>query len=76
MTKTTNIIARIPAEHFVTVDDGFVAFWPEPNRGFLSAHDLRAIADELDRRNAPWAAEVGAYFDAAKTPPTEADGVR
>ena len=68
MTKTTNIIARIPPEHFATADDGFIAFWPEPNRGFLTAHDLRAIADELDRRNAPWAAEVEAYF--AANPPT------
>ena len=65
----TNIIARIPACDFVTGDDGFVAFWPNCN-GSLSATDLRTIADELDRRNAPWAAEIEAYFNQQKTPPT------
>jgi type IV secretory pathway VirJ component len=48
----------------VTGDDGFVYYWPSKN-GALSAHDLRIIADELDRRNARWEAEITAYF--AKT---------
>jgi hypothetical protein len=33
-----------------TIDDTLV-FWP-PGTGYFRAHDLRAIADELDRLNA------------------------
>ena len=29
----------------------------------MTASDLRIIADELDRRNAAWDAQVQAYFD-------------
>jgi len=57
----TDIIARIPESAFVTDVDGFIVFW-SARRGGLSANDLRAIADELDRRNAPWAAQIEAYF--------------
>ena len=67
----TDITARIQADDIITGDDGFAVYWPERwVHGAFSAHDLRAIADELDRRNAPWAAEVEAYFDQQKTPPT------
>ncbi len=38
---------------FVRDVDGFVYYAPE-GWGHLSAWVLRAIADELDRRNAPW----------------------
>lgn len=47
---------------FVTDVDGFVKFWPSKG-GCLEAHDLRAIADELDKRNAAWVAQINAYFD-------------
>lgn len=40
---------------FVTDVDGYVYYWPDGSKhGHLAAHHLRAIADELDRRNKPW----------------------
>lgn len=49
-------------EEFVTLEDGFVYYWPwrKPHywTGALSAHVLRWIADELDARNAQWAADM------------------
>lgn len=54
------ILARMEADGaFVTGDDGFVVYWPDPERlGAYSAWVLRLIADELDRRNGPWAAHL------------------
>lgn len=43
---------------FVTGDDGFVVWWPFAGYGSLTAFDLRALADELDRRNATWEAQI------------------
>ena len=38
------------AGEFVTGDDGFVVYWPKNQcGGCYSAHDLRALADELDK---------------------------
>lgn len=37
----------------VSLEDGFIYYFPR-GEGGLSAHELRAIADELDRRNASW----------------------
>lgn len=37
--------------------DGFVKWWPA-SKGYLESHHLRWIADELDRRNAPWVAQI------------------
>jgi hypothetical protein len=54
----SDFIARNPVTDWVTGDDGFVVYWPEVNRGAHSAWSLRAIADELDRRNAAWAERV------------------
>lgn len=39
------------------LDDGFQCFWIK-DRGAASAFDLRCIADELDRLNAPLKAEL------------------
>ena len=39
------------------LDDGFQYFWVR-ERGALSASDLRAIADELDRRNKDWREQI------------------
>ena len=62
-------------EEFVTGDDGFVYWAPHmaavqhPNGGttggggFVAEWELRVIADELQRRNAPWQAEIDKYFD-------------
>jgi hypothetical protein len=35
-------------------DDGLLIYAPSNRAGGLSAWMLRAIADELDRRNKPW----------------------
>lgn len=51
---------------FVTLDDGFVYYWPATGCGALSAYQLREIADELDRRNAPWQADINKYFEENK----------
>ena len=49
---------------FVTDEDGFVYYWPKRCRsGHYAAHQLRALADELDRRNAAWEADIKAYFE-------------
>jgi hypothetical protein len=50
---------------FVTDLDGFVVWWQESNTGVLSAADLRTIAAELDRRNAPWTAQLDAYSESS-----------
>ena len=52
---------------FVTGDDGFVVFWPGAGRGAFEAWHLRIIADELDKRNAPWAAQIEQHFTGLKT---------
>lgn len=44
-------------------DDGYYVYWPTGNGGSLSSHNLRVIADELDRRNAKHDRQVKEYFD-------------
>lgn len=46
------------SSEFITLDDGYLYYEPRPNCGVLSSWALRVIADELDRRNAPWDAQV------------------
>ncbi len=49
---------------FVTGDDGFVVYWPTKEfGGSYTAYDLRTLADELDRRNAAWEADIKAYLE-------------
>jgi hypothetical protein len=50
-------IAHQRKEFFLDVD-GFVYFWPEKNIGHLSSNQLRWLADELDRINAPWEKQI------------------
>lgn len=40
---------------FLTLEDGYCHFW---SNGAFSAHILRIIADELDRRNKNWDEQV------------------
>ena len=61
MTDAARVIALAEPD-FVTAEDGFVVWWPTKVGGFHEAWSLRAIADELDRRNADWAAQIEAYF--------------
>lgn len=49
----------IERNEFLTTEDGYVSWWPAA-RGYLRAWELRALADELDRRNAEWDAIVRA----------------
>lgn len=51
--ETASWISRIDSrQEFVIFEDGYTYYWPN-NGGALTAHNLRQIADELDRRNAP-----------------------
>jgi hypothetical protein len=43
---------------FITEVNGYVVWWPRGLGGFLNAASLRELADELDRRNAAWDAQV------------------
>jgi hypothetical protein len=48
---------------FVQDVDGFFYWWPNSGHGgHLAAHHLRTLADELDRLNADWNAEIDKYF--------------
>lgn len=49
-------------DDIVTDVDGFQYYWPKDSQGHYAAHHLRAIADELDKRNAPWEAQIEEYF--------------
>lgn len=50
------------AQQFVTAEDGYVYYWPKACSGALSPWQLRLIAEELERRNAPWHARLGAQL--------------
>jgi hypothetical protein len=52
------------AKDFISLEDGYYYYWPHSGKGF-SADNLRAIADELDRKNKPWDDQVQAYFNEA-----------
>lgn len=46
-------------EEFITLDDGYVAYWPHGSvHGALSSWHLRVLADEVDRRNQAWDSHV------------------
>jgi hypothetical protein len=49
------------AEAFVRLEDGFLYFAPG-EAGAMSPHFLRAVADELDKRNADWQKMFDSYF--------------
>jgi hypothetical protein len=49
---------------FVTDVDGFVYYWPSATvGGHLSAFQLRAIANELDKRNKDLEENINKYFE-------------
>lgn len=50
--------------YLITGDDGFHLYWPDNQQGGWSCEDLRIIADEMERRDKPWADEIDAYFKA------------
>lgn len=55
------------------LDDGFQHFWAK-DRGAFSAADLREIADELDRRNKDWQAQIDREFAGPTCPHAEEEG--
>jgi len=58
MSEKKRLIIKVTEADYAPLDDGYLYFWPDPAKGALSADNLRGIADELDRRNAPWDAHV------------------
>ena len=57
-----NIIKMIDERgEFVYLEDGFLYYAPE-GKGCISAHELRTIADELDKRNKEWEKQIDEYF--------------
>lgn len=46
---------------FGPLDDGFIYYFPN-NGGGLQSHELRWIADELDKRNKPLEEDISKYF--------------
>lgn len=54
----------IAASEFIPLDDGFNRLWT--SKGAISADELRVIAAELDRLNAPLESEIEAYFSDQK----------
>lgn len=61
MSDTTARIIAVASRDFVHDVDGFL-YWSPTGAGHWPAHALRVIADELDRRNAPWQAQIDAHF--------------
>lgn len=45
-------------DEIVMLDDGFYFYWPMSNRGALSSHNLREIADLLDTKNKSWDEQI------------------
>lgn len=57
-----DIIKKIDERgEFVYLEDGFLYYAPE-GKGCISAHELRTIADELDKRNKAWEEQIDEYF--------------
>lgn len=50
--------------------DGYWYFWPELRGGYWAAPHMRWIADKLDELDAPYEAELKAYFDASPKVPS------
>ena len=50
--------------HAVCEESGFWVFYPNDKLGYYESHTLIHIAALLDRLNAPYNAELKAYFDA------------
>lgn len=61
--KTERII-EVAEKHkeFVTLEDGFVYYWPSKG-GALTPYHLRTLADELDRRNEAWQKQIEEFFE-------------
>lgn len=49
-------------DDITTGGDGFYAYWAGDGAGYLTAQQLRWIADELDRMDAPWEKKLDEFF--------------
>lgn len=58
--------ASAPIADIIAGDDGMSVFWPDGCHGGFSAHHLRAIADEMDRRDAPLVKSMNRYLRAQR----------
>jgi hypothetical protein len=48
---------------FTALEDGFYRYWPKRDSlGAIAAHELRWLADELDKMNAPLEEELNNFF--------------
>lgn len=57
MSKHTFHVVRTSLDRgdFVCGDDGYYVYWPKGyTGGAVAAHELRTLADHLDRMNAAW----------------------
>lgn len=77
MTPHSEEIARLirlvdERKEIAPLEDGYLYYFPDGQHGALSPWMLRAIADELDLRNAPWDEKIRRYFAThSDTPPQE-----
>lgn len=55
-------------DEFVREVDGYIYYNPTKTTGFLSSHELRWIADELDLRNKPWNEVTDSFFNSIIDP--------
>lgn len=74
--ETSKTEAAVPCGIYREVD-GFYYFDPLPGQGCYSAHNLRWLADVLDKMNEPWAAGVAAAVAAkpVQSPPCPEQGL-
>ena len=57
--KMSKLLEKVQAAgDFIPGDDGDYVWWPRGLGGYLNAANLRELADELDRINAAWDAQV------------------
>ena len=54
---------RVCIGQAVCEESGFWVFYPNDKPGYYESHTLAQIAALLDRLNAPYSAELKAYFD-------------
>lgn len=59
-----NRVIRVCTENreIVCGDDGFYVYWPTCNKGSLTEHDLRIIANHLAKLNEPWIKQIDECF--------------
>lgn len=59
LVKMSKLIEKAQAAgDFILLEDGYYTWWPRSLGGAVNAANLRELADELDRINAAWDAQV------------------